>query len=487
MLSNYPPEYRLFYFTCGKSFYTVLLRIFRINDPYRLIGILVILILVSLPLFIDPVNMMLDELKLFVLGESLNHGNHLYAEVSTATPPLLAWISGWLEMSFGRGLTALRLISLVFIFFQLSFFTILLINSRAFNENTYLPGLLFGILALFSFDMLTFSGELVASTVLLLALNNLLKEIEFRIQRDETIFNLGFYIGLASLLVFSYAVYLPGALIILAIFTRLTIRKSLLVTFGFIIPHSLVMLLFFMKGEYASLVEDYYLANFLGKNDTGMGITSVWVLCATPVLFLILSLFTLNRAARLTKYQSQISQIMLLWILLAATEIVISGNIKPHQLITFFPPFTYFISHYILLIRRKTLAELAIWGYVVIIISIMYLTRYDRLKRVNYTALYPAKTGYSQIINKRVLILGTDWGLLKNNKLAGGFYDWSLSKNTFTELDYFGNVVLIDRAFNEDRPEVIIDEENKMKDVFKRIPTLQFYYTRKGNIYYRSH
>ena len=116
----------------------------------------------------------------------------------------------------------------------------------------------------------------------------------------------------------------------------------------------------------------------------------------------------------------------------------------------------------------------------------MYLSRYEHLTNVNYTDLYPKKTLYPQFKDKRVVILGTDWGLLENNKLVSGFYDWTLSKITFTALDYFENVVLIDKAFNEDEPEVIIDEENRMTEVFKRIPRLQSYYTRKGNIYYRK-
>ena len=132
----------------------MLLRFFRINDPYRLLGILVVLILVSLPLFIDPVKVTLDELKMFVLGETLNQGKSLYAEVLTNTPPLAAWVSGWVNIIFGRSHVTSHVLSLIIIFFQLSFFTIILINCRAHNENTYLPALIFGVLSFFSFDVI---------------------------------------------------------------------------------------------------------------------------------------------------------------------------------------------------------------------------------------------------------------------------------------------------------------------------------------------
>lgn len=464
----------------------MLLRFFRINDPYRLLGILVILILIGLPLFIDPVNITLDELKMFVIGETINQGKSLYAEVFTSTPPLAAWISGWFEGLFGRSQTAGHVMSLIIIFFQLSFFTIILINCRAHHENTYLPGLIFGILAFFSFDIISLSSELLASTMLLFALNNLFKEIEFKIQRDEIVLSLGLYVGLASLFVFSYAVYLPGVIIILAIFTRLSIRKMFLVIFGFMLPHGFLMMIYYMKGSYPSLIENFYLANLHWQDESSMNTSSILVLCIVPAFFLLLSFFMLGREARLTKYQSQLSQIMFLWILLAVVEVVISPSLKPHQLITCLPPVSYFISHYILLIRRKRLAEFTIWLFTISLVGTMYVARYNRIKMVNYSNLFPKKSAYGQIVEKRVLILGTDWGLFQSNTMASGFYDWTLVRPIFTDLNYFENIVLIDKAFVDDAPDIIIDEENKMNDVFKRIPRLHAHYRQEGNLYFRK-
>jgi hypothetical protein len=464
----------------------VLLRFFRINDPYRLLGILVILILISLMLFIDPVELMLDELKMFVLGETLNGGKSLYTGVLTNTPPLFAWFAGWFEMLFGRSIVAARVISLMLLFFQLSFFTIILITTRAHNENTYLPGLVFGVLSLFSFDTLSLSSELLASTVLLFAINNLFKEIEFHKQRDEIVLNLGLYIGISSLFVFSYILYLPGVIIMLGIFTRLTTRKTLLVIFGFMLPHAAIMLTYFMKGNFSVLLENYYLANLSWRDESSMSVTSVMVLSIVPVIFLILSFFTLNREARLTKYQSQLSQTMFLWIMLAVAEVAFSGSLKPHQLITCLPPLAYFISHYLLLIRRKMLAEVMIWVFIFTITACLYLTRYGQWDSVKYQSLFPDRSPYNYITDKRVLVLGSDWGLFEKNKMATGFYEWQLSNPVFSEVDYFENVVRIDKAFAEDTPEVIIDEENKMISVFKRIPTLQTLYSRQGDIYLRK-
>ncbi len=231
----------------------MLLRFFRINDPYRLLGLFILLILLGLPFFIDPAPATLQELKSFVLGEAIRDGKSMYIQVFDSTAPWTAGTFGSINWLFGRSLFIQHVLALILIFFQAAFFAVLLIQNKAYNDNTYVPALVFGLLCFFSFDLLSFSPELLASTVLLLALNNLFKEIEFRIQRDEIILNLGVFLGVATLFIFSYIVFLFGTIFILFLFTRLSARKLLLLLFGFILPHALLVTLYFLRGETPSL------------------------------------------------------------------------------------------------------------------------------------------------------------------------------------------------------------------------------------------
>lgn len=462
----------------------MLVRFFRINDPYRLLAILVLMVIISLPLFIDPVLPMLHELKSMVLGETLKSGVRLYSLLLTETAPMAVWFSNWMEALLGRSETGWRILALLILFFQMSFFTIILINNKAHIENTYLPGLIFGLLALFSFDMLSFSNELMASTMMLFALNSLFKEIEFRIQRDSIVHSIGFFVGLASLFVFNYIIFLPGVLILLAIFTRLNVRKSLLLIFGFALPHLLIMSVYLLRGDFQMLISNYYFNGFSSEQHLSFSTASLITLCAAPAVFFLLSLVMLNREARLTKYQSQLMQVMFLWIILSAITIFFSRSVQPHHFILFIPPLSYFISHYILLIRRKRLAELTIWAFVITLVSVLYLTRYQ-VSKVDYDKLFPSSTRYSNIAGKQVLPLCEDWGLLQNNELATGFYDWKVSQPVFTNLDVFENVMLVDKAFQVSSPEVIIDPQNLMDGVMQRIPELRNKYRREEDLYLR--
>ena len=119
-----------------------MLRYFRINDPYRLISLLVLLTMASLPLLINLPGIMVQELKDMVMGEVVGN-KMLYVEIIDRTAPMMALVDGFLNFIFGRSLLARHILALIVIFFQASYFGILLINNKAYNESSYVPSLIF--------------------------------------------------------------------------------------------------------------------------------------------------------------------------------------------------------------------------------------------------------------------------------------------------------------------------------------------------------
>ncbi len=463
-----------------------MLRFFRINDPYRLIALLVILILLSLPFFIDPVTVTLSELRSFVIGEAVSSGKLMYIQVYDSTAPLASAIFGLVDWIFGRSLPARHSLSLLILFFQASFFAIVLILNKAYNDSTYLPALIFGLFCFLSFDFLSFSPELLASTFLLLGLNNLFKEIEFRNQRDKTILNLGVCLGLATLLVFSYSIFILATLFILIVFTRINLRKALLLLFGVALPHALLITLYFYWGHTADLWQNYYLPNLTLGGTQLISSTGFLILSIVPIIYLVFSLFMLNREAHFTKYQSQLFQVMFLWLVVAALHVFIVRELTPQSLIVFVPSLAYLVSHYLLLIRRKRLAEMMLWLLLVSLVSVNLLTRYNRLEAVNFEGMFPKASPYEKVIkDKRVMVLQDDVGIYSQNKLAGYFPDWGLSKTIFEQPDYYENILLIDEVFRTDPPEIIIDPKDLMKKIFERIPRVKPLYKREGELYKR--
>src|SRR5690606_247471 len=160
------------YFSRQTSF--PLLRYFRINDPYRLLALAGLYLVWVLPLLVDSAPVTIPELKSLLLGEKITEGFGLYHEIVDNTPPLAAWFYGALDWVFGENFTLRHILTLFILFSQGAFIGIMLIDKKAFTENTYIPSLLFLMLTLVSFDNFSLTADLGAFGFLLLARNSLL-------------------------------------------------------------------------------------------------------------------------------------------------------------------------------------------------------------------------------------------------------------------------------------------------------------------------
>ncbi len=318
----------------------------------------------------------------------------------------------------------------------------------------------------------------------LLALNNLLKEIEFREQRNESIFNLGVYIALASLFSFSFFIYLRGALLILIIFTRHPPRKYFLLICGFLIPHLLLVSIFYLQDASAEIWQYYYLPNLALNSTRHISSSGLWLLGAVPLVFLLISLFMLNREARLTKYQTQLVQSMFFWMVFSFVHVFFSRDIRPQSFITVIPSLSFFITHSLLVIHKKKFAEIGIWILLVTTICISYLARYDVLP-VDYTRMMVKDEKLSGPA-KRILVLDDRIDVYKNYSLASPFFNWELSEAIFSTPEYYESVITVYNGLRNDPPDVIRDPHDKLKPFLDRTPQLRQMYVRAAPYYVKQ-
>jgi hypothetical protein len=454
-----------------------LLRYFRINDPYRLLGLLTIMVLMYLPLFIDPPPVTYPELKSILVGEKVHEGLDLYTELVDSTGPFAGWFEAFTDMIFGRSLLARHITAFFIIFLQAIFLGIVFIDKKVFPESSFVPSVLFVLLFFFSFDNYALSPELIGSGFLLLALNYLFKEIEFREQRDESVFNIGLFISLGSLFEFSFVVYLAGALIILTIFTRNSARKFLLLIVGFLLPHLLLLSIYFLKDGLQEMWQYYYIPNLGFASSSFITTKGVLILGIVPLFYLVVSFIMLNREGRFTKYQSQLIQAMFFWLVFSVLQILYSKNFRPQSFITLIPGFSFFITYFLLMIRRKRLAEINFWTLLIGIVTVAYLGRYNKLASVSYADLIVKESQLAQVARgKKVLVLTDDLSVYKNNTFSSFFLNWNLSREILEQPDYYDHVIKVHEAFRRDAPDVIIDPHDLMKKFFEKIPALRSQY-----------
>lgn len=458
------------YFSTSNEFIP-LLRYFRINDPYRLLALAGLFILLVLPLFIDSPPLTQPELESFMLGKKVAEGFSLYSEIVDATPPLAAWFYGLINWVFGENLTLRHICAFIILFFQGAFLGIILIDKKAFTENTYIPSLIFLTLTLLSFDNFSLTADLGAFGFLLLALNSLLTEIEFKVQRDETIFSIGLFISLATLFNFSYIIYLPGVVLILILFTRNEVRKYLLMLTGFALPHLIITATYFINGNLQDIWSSLYLTNLAFPTASLVSFKSILILCAVPLAYLLIAVVVLNRDARLTKYQSQLLTAMFLWFIIGLIQLYFTPQFRAQSLLPILPAVSFFFTHFLLLIRRRKFAELNVWILLLGILTTLYLARYSKLD-VDYSKLLVQKNQHGITAN-RLLILEESPSGYVDNFTSPPFINWKQTREIFDHPHYYEHVLRVHRLFEADPPELIIDPGNRMQPFFDRIPALQ--------------
>lgn len=436
-----------------------------------------------IPTFWDKSILTVPELNSIVIGEKIRDGATPFSTLVDSTGPISAWFFALIDLLFGRSLIVRHVLAFLILFVQGGFLGMTFIGKKVFKESTYIPSFLFSILVFFSFDTLALSSELIGCGFLLLALSNLFNEIEFRTQRDETIFNLGIYISLASLCNFSFIVHLVGVITILILFTRTSMRSFVLLTFGFLLPHIFMMAIYFTTDNLDSLWQYYYLPNLSFFSTHFMNSSGLLILGVVPLAFLFISLVMLTREARLTKYQSQLLQSMFFWMIFSFLQALYDKELRPQSFIAMIPSLSFFFTHFLLVIRRKRFAEMNVWLLLIGVIAISYMARYGKIDSISYSKLVVTQPNATKIVDKRILILNDDVTMFQQNTLATPFLNWELSRNIFENPDYYENVIAVYDAFKKDSPEVIVDKNDLMKKFFDRIPELKNKYTRSNGMY----
>ena len=459
-----------------------MLRYFRINDPYRLLGLLLLLIIIYLPLFLDPTGITLPELKSLLVGENVHQGKQLYSEITDNTAPFSAWVHGFVDILFGRSLLARHILAFLIIFFHSAFIGIVFITRKGFNENTFIPSFIFSILYFFSFDNLALSDELLGSGFLLLALNNVFKEMEFRTSRDETVLNLGIFVAIASLFYFPFMIFLFGVLVILFLFARTTPRKIALFIFGFMLPHLVMITIAYMNDSASAMWRNFYLSNLEFGGEMLMSVKGILIVATFPILYFTISMVMLNRLARFSKYQSQLLQTVFLWIGFCFIFFLFCPQLRPQSFVVLIPPLSFLFTHFLLLIRRRRFAEMNTWILLIGIVSFAYIARYDKLRGVSYDRLM-VQNSTSPLKNTSVLVLGNDPSVYLANRTASAFINWDLAEEIFKSPEYYESVVAVNDGLRSDPPQVIIDRENLLKPFLERLPELKGQYRKDGDIY----
>ena len=457
-----------------------MLSIFKINDPYRLIIVLLFLIAIQLPFYFSDLFITLPEIEWQVLGKELANGKTLYVDIYHNTGILSSLVYWFLSEILPGNYFIYRLLALLLIFFQSMIFNVIVIQHKAYNQNTYVPAAIYALLMMGIPDIAALSPQLMSLTFILFAFDLTFDHIEGKRKVDWVVLKIGLYLGIASLFYPLNYLILLSTMLAFVFYTNTILRRYLLLIFGFMLPYLLVWLKYYWFDQQADF---NYILKYLLLPSMHQSLLSwkyILILTALPCLFLLLSFIKIIRSRSFINYQLRLQNFMFIMILVGVVMIILDYYQTSHILLLLIPSLSFFITHYFLLFRKAWLAEILFLVFSVYMVTQNFLvsfqtTKISHLIRIENQRYQPVELPIN-LENKKILVLGNHNGEYFGNDLATPYLSWEIAKKQLEQMDRYDQVIKLYNNFSSDLPEVLIDKDAWAEQIFKKIPQLSLRY-----------
>jgi hypothetical protein len=458
-----------------------LLSYFRINDPYRLVIIFVIVVLLRLPYMLDPSWLTVPELKWMLLGEKLNGGAMLYADILDNTAPLSALAYRLLNLVAGRSPLAMHIAGTLVYFFQIFFINFIALRHKMYNESNYLPALFYGILGFTTFNMMVLSPAMMGMTFVLLSINHLLAHVESRNRTDANLINIGLFSGLATLFYMPFLFTFFIHAFVLVLFTNTLRRRYLLMLYGLLVPVAVAWMYYLWRGEVSGFYQ-YYLLD-LARMHSGayLGFRALVLLFGFAILLYVLASFRVLAGLRFTVFQLRIQKTVFAASIIMLVIWLLYSDRGGYLSIVFLPWASFFLAHFFLSIRRTLQRELAFFVYIAYTISIYLALAFNlfglKQQLTLDSLLVDEKATMQEVVEgKGIWVVGPDIQPYKYARVASPYFNWNLCRDQFFEISSYEALQGIDRNIRADMPELIIDQIGLVPLLFEKMPLISAEY-----------
>ena len=337
-----------------------MLSYFRQNDPFRVIGLLLLLVITRCFFFIflkdgaAPSN--IEPLSI----EHLFHENQ--------GPLYILFQSGLIFLVENIYLNVI--LTSIIVLWNASLLNMLLIRNAAFEENTYIPASLYIIFMSSSAGNYFLSAPLLGSTFILLALIYLQEHLRNR-NSDEKVLGIGCTFALASLFFLPYSWYLFLALILFLFYSRTVGRRYLLVIWGF----ALILLLAWMPLFFLKAGSSFWLDYFGGLSLFEMNESFLINLAISLGLPLLIALKTSasNLAGMgMTNVQITVKRVFTWLGLFGLFSVIFLSGESSATANVLIVALSYFATEHLINVRRKWFAELTYFSLLALSLLALY-------------------------------------------------------------------------------------------------------------------
>lgn|GEM_PF-514774 len=329
-----------------KSTYSILLSLFRTNQFFANALLVIYALLIWSPSF-------------FISQAALSSdGTFIFDTLATILP--------------ATGSIANSLIAALLALVQAIILNLMVSRYRLTEEITLFPGLFYLLFMGFSGSFWTVNPLLIANFFLIFAIIELVETYK-EFSSADRIYNIGLFIGIASLCYFSYIVFLVSAWIGIGILRAIRWKERLILLFGFFSPYFLVFTYQFWNDHLSDFISQEIGSNFhffsyspyRGYDDL---ITLVLVMTMLIIAVFSYKLYTYKKKIKIQKI------IDLLYWGIAATiiSILFQAQINVQHFLMLLPILAIFVSINFVHMSRQwseilhmlLLAGLLIWHYI---------------------------------------------------------------------------------------------------------------------------
>ena len=336
-----------------------MLRYFRQNDPLKVFGLIVLLLLTRLVYFIFLSDQILE------VQSSLNLSNSF----SENTGPLFSSIEFLLSYVLSNEIVNVTLAS-VLLLYNSTHINKILIRNSAFEENTYIPAALYIILSSFSETNYFLGASLLGSSFIIIGLGYLLQHLRYR-SSDSIVLSLGFCIGLATLTDTSYFWFLILVVLIFVFYSKTVTRRYLLLLWGFIFSLLVAWLVFFYQ-DAGQLFWQKLGESIFTFNTNGDWLIRIGIILGLPILLSLAMIFNNLGGIGKTNLQITIKNVFSWLFFVGSMSIVLQGNESFSAGLILIIPMSYFLTDWLLTIERKWLAEILLVTLIVSFIALQF-------------------------------------------------------------------------------------------------------------------
>lgn len=237
-----------------------------------------------------------------------------------------------------------NIVTIVLVFLQATALNALVANNRLDDTVTLFPGVFYILIASALPRFLNLSPLHLANTFFLIAISELFKVYK-KPSAADNIFNVGFWIGVASLFYFSYSIFILLAFVALGILRAFNLQERLMVVIGALVPYILVGVFVFWNDKWSDFVQVQFLnnlafLNFIVEPNIESALKVVFV-----DLFLLVAIFSYSLYHFRKNIQVQKKISVLYWVLLfSALTLLFQAGIQMDHLLILAVPLGIMIS-----------------------------------------------------------------------------------------------------------------------------------------------